>query len=59
MTVEKAMIDAGYSPSYTHDQGYQAVKRPCIQSLTDSCERIMTERNMQFDALVHFTKLLV
>ena len=30
MTVEKAMLDAGYSASYAHDQGYKAVKRPCI-----------------------------
>ena len=44
MTVEKAMLDAGYSPSYAHDQGYKAVKRPCIQSVfTDSCERIYGE----------------
>ncbi|MEO6308573.1 MAG: hypothetical protein ABIO96_02555 [Nitrospiraceae bacterium] len=53
MTIEKAMLQAGYSPSYAHAQGYKAVKRPCIQSiLTDSCERIMTKRIMQFDEIV-------
>jgi hypothetical protein len=53
MTVEKAMLVAGYSPSYAHDQGYKAVKRPCIQSVfTDSCERILAKRQMQFDELV-------
>ena len=53
MTVEKAMLDAGYSPSYAHDQGYKAVKRPCIQSVfTDSCERIMAKRQIQFDEIV-------
>jgi hypothetical protein len=53
MTVEKAMLDAGYSPSYAHDQGYKAIKRPCIQSVfTDSCERILAKRQMQFDELV-------
>lgn len=53
MTVEKAMLDAGYSPSYAHDQGYKAVKRPCIQSIfTDSCERIMRKRQIQFDEIV-------
>jgi hypothetical protein len=53
MTVEKAMLVAGYSPSYAHDQGYKAVKRPCIQSVfTDSCKRIMAKRHLQFDELV-------
>ena len=53
MTMEKAMLDAGYSPSYAHDQGYKAVKRPCIQSqFTDSCERIFRERNIPFDRMV-------
>ena len=47
------MLDAGYSPSYAHDQGYKAIKRPCIQSVfTDSCERILAKRQMQFDQLV-------
>ena len=42
MTIEKAMLQADHSPSYSHDQGYKAVKRPCIQSiLTNSCERTM------------------
>ena len=53
MTVEKAMLDAGYSSSYAHDQGYKAVKRPCIQSIfTESCERIIRKREMQFDEIV-------
>lgn len=53
MSQEKAMLQAGYSPSYAHDHGYQAVKRPCIQSaFTDSCERIMKKREMQFDEIV-------
>ena len=53
MTVEKAMLDAGYRPSYAHDQGYKAVKRPCIQSIfTESCDRIMRKREMQSDNIV-------
>jgi hypothetical protein len=53
MTIEKAMLQAGYSPSYAHDQGYRAVKRPCIQSMfTDSCERIMAKRQVRFDEIV-------
>ena len=47
------MVEAGYSRSYAHDQGYKAIKRPCIQSaFTDSCERIMRKREMQFDEIV-------
>lgn len=47
------MLDAGYSPSYVHDQGHKAVKRPCIQSIfTESCERIIRKREMQFDEIV-------
>lgn len=53
MSIEKAMLQAGYSPSYAHDQGYKAVKRPCIQSVfTESCERIMAERDMQIDKFI-------
>jgi len=53
MTVEKAMLEAGYSPNYAHDQGYKAVKRPCIQSIfTESCERIIRKREMEFDEIV-------
>lgn len=53
MTTEKAMLQAGYSPSYAHDQGYKAIKRPCIVSaFTDSCERIMQKRQIQFDEIV-------
>ena len=53
MTVEKAMLDAGYSPSYAHDQGYKAVKRPCIQSqFTESCARLFAKHNLPFDRMV-------
>ena len=53
MSIEKAMLQAGYSPSYAHDQGYKSVKRPCIQSIfTDSCQRIMDKRAMKFDEIM-------
>jgi hypothetical protein len=53
MAPQEAMIAAGYSPLYVQHQGYKAIKRPCIQSVfTDSCERILAKRQMQFDELV-------
>src|SRR6266850_8490360 len=53
MKPQEAMDAAGYSPLYVQHQGYKAIKRPCIQSVfTDSCERILAKRHMQFDELV-------
>ena len=53
MGAQEAMVAAGYSPLYVQHQGYKAIKRPCIQSVfTDSCERILAKRQMQFDELV-------
>jgi hypothetical protein len=53
MKPQEAMVAAGYSPLYVQHQGYKAIKRPCIQSqFTDSCERIMQKREMQFDEIV-------
>jgi hypothetical protein len=53
MGAQEAMVAAGYSPLYVQHQGYKAIKRPCIQSaFTDSCERIMAKRHLQFDQIV-------
>jgi hypothetical protein len=53
MAPQAVMVAAGYSPLYVQHQGYKAIKRPCIQSVfTDSCERILAKRQMQFDELV-------
>ncbi len=53
MGAQEAMVAAGYSPLYAQHQGYKAIKRPCIRSVfTDSCERILAKRQMQFDELV-------
>jgi hypothetical protein len=53
MGTQEAMVQAGYSQLYAQHQGYKAIKRPCIQSpFTDSCERIMAKRDMQFDQIV-------
>jgi hypothetical protein len=52
-STKEAMLAAGYSPLYVQHQGYKAIKRPCIQSaFTDSCERIMAKRHLQFDQIV-------
>lgn len=53
MAPQEVMVAAGYSPLYVQHQGYKTIKRPCIQSVfTDSCERILAKRQMQFDELV-------
>ena len=53
MAPQEVMVAAGYSSLYVQHQGYKAIKRPCIQSVfTDSCERILAKRQMQFDELV-------
>ena len=46
-------MQAAYSESCARHQGYQAVKRPCIQSIfTEACERILTKRQLQFDKIL-------
>ena len=49
----QALIEAGYSPTYVERDGYKLLKRPCIQSIfTDSCQRIMSKSDMQFDEIM-------
>ena len=53
MATQEALVKAGYSESYAASKGYQAVKLPAIQSIfTDSCQRIMAKRNLEFDHLL-------
>jgi hypothetical protein len=53
LSTKEAMLAAGYSPLYVQHQGYKAIKRPCIQSVfTESCERIMAKRQIQFDEIM-------
>ena len=53
MGQEEALLEAGYSPTTARKIAYQVVRHPVIQSLlTDSCQRIMQKRNMEFDAIL-------
>lgn len=53
MAPEPAMIDAGYSPTTARKKAFQVIRQPVIQSLlTESCQRIMQKREMEFDAVL-------
>lgn len=53
MAPEPAMIDAGYSPTTARKKAFQVIRQPVIQSLlTESCQRIMQKREMEFDAIL-------
>lgn len=49
----EALVEAGYSETTAKKRAYQVVQQPVIQSiLTESCQRIMSKRNMDFDAIL-------
>lgn len=49
----EAARKAGYSQHYARSKAYQLVRRPIIQSIfTEAAERLLKERNLQFDALL-------
>jgi hypothetical protein len=53
LTQMQAVQEAGYAASTAKKKAYAIVKRPLVQSaLTDTCERILEKRNMQFDEIV-------
>jgi hypothetical protein len=53
LTQVKAVQEAGYAATTAQKNAYAIVKRPSVQSaLTDSCERIMQRRQIQFDEIV-------
>lgn len=53
MNPTEALVEAGYSETTAEKRAYQVVRQPIIQSLlTDSCERIMSKRKMDFDAIL-------
>jgi hypothetical protein len=53
MSTEEALVDAGYSPVTARKNGYAIVREPYIQSiLTESCQRIMYKRQMDFDGIL-------
>jgi hypothetical protein len=53
LTQMQAVLEAGYAASTAQKKAYAIVKRPLVQSaLTDTCERILAKRKMQFDEIV-------
>lgn len=53
LTQMQAVQEAGYAASTAQKKAYAIVKRPLVQSaLTDTCERILAKRKMQFDEIV-------
>lgn len=53
MNTEEALVDAGYSPITARKNGYAIVREPYIQSiLTESCQRIMHKRQIDFDGIL-------
>jgi len=53
LTQMQAVLEAGYAASTAKKKAYAIVKRPLVQSaLTDTCERILAKRKMQFDEIV-------
>ncbi len=46
-------MEAGYSETTAKKRAYQVVQQPVIQSiLTESCQRIMSKRQIDFDAIL-------
>ncbi len=53
MNPTEALVEAGYSKTTAQKRAYQVVRQPAIQSiLTESCERILSKRQMDFDAIL-------